>query len=91
MTHPCKQIVTAAKYLQTSGMTSDQLSQIHHFSLKGRKISFGQTMSYFGTDKNLNQNNLDFAKRIEYVETEHRRIGGNLDTIVQQALRRVPF
>ena len=91
MTHPCKQIVKAAEYLQNAGMTSDQLSRIHHFSAKGRTISFGQTISYFGIDKNLRQTNLNFAKRIEFVESEHKRTAGNLNSIVAQAVHRVPL
>ena len=91
MTHPCKQIVKAAKYLQSAGMTSEQLSRIHHFSIKARTISFGQTVGYFSTDKNLRQNNLNFAKRIELVESEHRRAPGNFDAMVAQAVRQVPF
>src|ERR1700685_3321993 len=40
--------VEAAKHLEASGLTSTQLSSVHHFSLKGRDVTYPEAYRCFG-------------------------------------------
>jgi hypothetical protein len=91
MNHLCEQVVESATYLQSAGMSREQLSQLHHFSLKGRLVSFAQTCDYFSVSKDLKQNNIRFAERLNFVASEHRRSKQGLSLLVQQALVRWPL
>jgi hypothetical protein len=88
MSHLCEQLVEAAQYLQSKGMSQQQLSALHHFSAKGREVTFASIIKYFGINKNLRANNIQFAERLKFVATEHRRTGKNLNVLVQEALNR---
>lgn len=91
MSHLCQQLVQASLYLQLQGMSQEHYSQLHHFSLKGREVTFTSTLRYFGTSKNLRQNNIAFAERCKYVESEHRRTGESFAVLIEQALQRFPL
>jgi hypothetical protein len=67
------------------------LSALHHFSAKGREVTFTSTFNYFGTNKNLKENNIQFAERLKFVASEHRRTGKNFNLLVQEALNRWPL
>ena len=84
-------LVQASLYLQSQGMSQEHYSQLHHFSLKGREVTFSSTLRYFGTSKNLRHNNIAFAERCKYVESEHRRTGGSFPVLIEQALQRFPL
>ena len=90
MSDPCKEIVQAARYLQADGMSRKQLSALHHFSAKGREVSFASICRYFGAGKNLRANNRRFAERLTFV-ADARRHGEGLDPLVQEALARWPL
>jgi hypothetical protein len=72
MTHRSDQVVNAARYLHTAGMSSDELTAIHHFSRSGKRVTFGSILNYFAGSKELQANNGAFAERICYVASEHR-------------------
>ena len=72
MTHRSDQVVNAARYLQTAGMSTDELTALHHFSLSGKRVTFGSIPRYFAGSKELQDNNAAFAERICYVASEHR-------------------
>jgi hypothetical protein len=91
MSHVCEQLVDAARYLQASGMSQRQLSEMHHFSLKGREISFSGIYSYFGENKSLKQNNANFAARIIFIANDHRHGRGSFDRLIETALSRWPL
>ena len=91
MSHLCEQIVDATGYLQARGLTQGQLSTLHHFWLKGRQISFSLVYAYFGTSKNLQERNADFAHRLTFVARKHRAGSGQMVTLIEQALSRWPL
>lgn len=85
MPHPCDQITKDARSLERAGMTNRQLSQLHHFALSGRTVSFTAVARYFGTRKELREANTAFGA------TEHTRTGKPLDKLITEALRAVPL
>lgn len=91
MPHLCEQLVEAAHDLESEGMSSDQLSQIHHFSLRGQKFYFSGVYSYFGTYKNLQQNNINFAERVTFVASRHKESGQAFNDLIEQALKIYPL
>ena len=72
MAHRSDQVVTAARYLQDAGMSSDELTALHHFSRSGKKVTFASIPKYFAGSKELQDNNAAFAERICFVALEHR-------------------
>jgi hypothetical protein len=91
MPHPCEQLIEAAHYLESEGMSSDQLSQLHHFSLRGGKVYFKLVYCYFGTNKNLQQNNSNFAERVTFVASRRKASGQAFKDLIEQALKRWPL
>lgn len=91
MNDPCKNIIEAARYLQAGGMSQKQLSALHHFSTKGREVSFTSIGRYFGVGKNLRANNGQFAERLTFVADTHRQSGKDLNLLIQEALVRWPL
>jgi hypothetical protein len=89
--HLCEQIVEAAHHLQAAGMTADQLSRLHHFSLQGRRISYPLVYSYFGVNKNLRDKNSRFGGRLVSVANGHREKGPPFPDLVDRALRLYPL
>ena len=91
MSHLCEQLVAAAQYVATARMSKKQLSRLHHFSLKGREVTFAEAYRYFGTNRELGKNNTNYAERLKYVATKHKEGGKNLDSLIDQALKQWPF
>ena len=95
MPHLCDQLVKAAHYLESEGMSSDQLSQLHHFSLRGGKVYFKLVYFYFGTNKNLQENNINFAERVTFVASRHKESGQAfndlIEDLIEQALIKWPL
>jgi len=87
----CKQLVEDAHYLESVGMSREQLSQLHHSSLNGGMESFGGTYSYFGKSKSLRQNNIDYAERLRFVADKHKQGEHGIAFLIQQALRKWPL
>lgn len=88
MSHLCEQLVEDVRYLRSAGMSEQQLSALHHFSLKGRKVTFRRLESYFSTNRDLRQTNYNFAERLRFVASEHRRGRKEFSTLVGEALRK---
>jgi hypothetical protein len=86
-----RQLVESAHYLESTGMSKQQLSALHHFSRQGRQVGFRQTYAYFGESKRLRQNNANFAERLKFVAVEHRRGRQGFGALIQQALKRWPL
>jgi len=89
--HICEQIVNSSKYLESQGMSQDQLSSLHHFYLKGRDISFNLTNDYFGVNKNLKTRNSNFANRIIFVADQYKQHKGSMSQLIEQALEKWPL
>lgn len=91
MSHVSERIVTSLRYLESAGMSVDQLSQLHHFSLRGRTVSFSRGFRYFGVNKELRENNIRYAERLAFVANAHKLGEGPLNALVRQALARWPL
>ncbi|CAN5333392.1 hypothetical protein BH11PSE9_BH11PSE9_11660 [soil metagenome] len=92
MKHLCERLVDASHYLESKQMSQALYSTLHHFSLKGRQITFKSTYAYFDASKNLRQRNVGFAERCIWVADEHRRnVGQEFQSLVAEALRRFPL
>ncbi len=72
-------------------MSQQQLSTLHHFSLKDREETFNSTLRYFGENKELRRNNLNYANRLKFVAAEHCRTGKSFNLLIQQALGKWPL
>jgi hypothetical protein len=72
-------------------MSREQISQLHHFSLRGRKASFSEAYRYFGANKELGQKNVRYAERLKFVAAEHKRSKKDINVLVNQALQRWPL
>ena len=91
MSHLCEQLVEEVRYLQSAGMSQQQLSALHHFSLKGRRVTFRRLESYFSTNRDLRQTNYNFAERLRFVAHEHRHGRKEFSVLVGEALRKWPL
>ena len=89
--HICEQLVEAALYLKSVGMTGAQLSQLHHDSLVGKRVSFSKTCNYFSRNTDIRPINVHYAERLKYVAAEHRRTGDSLGALAKRALARWPL
>lgn len=81
--HICEQIVNSSKYLEAQGLTQNQLSSLHHFSLNGRDTSFSSTNNYFGANKNLQERNTKFGNRIIFVANQYKQGKGNFTRMLR--------
>jgi hypothetical protein len=89
--HSCKKIVDAAKYLEANGFTQKQLSSIHHFSLKGRDVSFAEAYRYFGQNKELKDRNLAYGERLAFIAERYKAKAGRFSELIVQALGKWPL
>ena len=60
MSHLCEQLVEAARYLEAVAMTREQLSQLHHFSLKRGRANEAKPLSA-ACNRTLRANIIIFA------------------------------
>ena len=91
MSHVCEQLVVDARYLKGAGMSQEQLSTLHHFSLKDREETFKSTLKYFGKNRDLRHKNTDYANRLKFVAAEHRHSGTGFNVLIAQALKKWPL
>lgn len=89
--HACQQLIEAAKYLESVGMSGQQLTQLHHFSLTGRMVTFKEAYRYFGTKKDLGEKNANYAARLSFMADCHKRGRHNIDVLIQEAIARWPL
>jgi hypothetical protein len=89
--HLCQKFVDAAKYLEANGFTSKQLSSIHHFSLKGRDVTYAEAYRYFSVPKELQRRNSDYANRLMFIASQYRAKAGTLRQLISAALRKWPL
>lgn len=89
MSHVCQRLVEAARYLETQGMTVEQLRTLHH-SLR-RLETFNSTYKYFGKDRELRPVNISYADRLIFVAEMHQAKPGPIGKLVSEALLRWPM
>jgi hypothetical protein len=71
-------------------MTNEQLSRLHHFSLKGRAMSFAAVYRNFGTRKELLAANPDFGWRLRIVARRDAVGCESFASLVTESLRQIP-
>ena len=86
MKHLCEQLIESAHYLESVGFSREQLSALHHFSVRGGKVGYPETYAYFGVNKELRKSNRAFAERLNYVAAEHQRSRTGLSVLVSRHL-----
>ena len=89
--HICEQVVESVQYLEEHGFTKKQLSSLHHFSLTGKDVGFNSVKKYLGINKNLQDNNYNFANRIIYVASQYKNKKGSFLEVIEQALKKWPL
>ena len=72
-------------------MTSEDFTRLHHFSLKGRKVSLAEAISYFERKTSIQGKNLELADRCVYLAMEVEKQPSALPTLMRQALERFPL
>ena len=84
-------LVAILEYLRQSGMSSKQLSKIHHASLVGRKVYFGSSIAYFKKHDSMLDANSGFAKRCIFVANRHLAGETEIEQLVSAALSNCPL
>jgi DGQHR domain-containing protein len=84
-------LARALRKLQSIGMTSEDFTRLHHFSLKGRRASLADAISYFDGKSSIHGKNLELARRCEYLATAIEDRSSDLPTLMRQALERFPL
>ena len=81
-------LVTAAKYLEQSGMAFELLRQMHHSPR--RDETFKSTLRYFAGKLELKDNNMKYGARLTYVAQQHAATGKSLTLLVSEAMQLYP-
>jgi hypothetical protein len=89
--HICEKLMNSALYLEQHGFTQDQLSALHHFSLKDRPVRYNGIYKYFGTNKELQHRNALFAERVIFVADNYKDNKGSFSQLINEALTRWPL
>jgi hypothetical protein len=84
-------VVAALQYLEAHGLTRDQLSALHHFSLKHRPFGFAAARRYFEEPREWGERNAFFVERVLHVARAHQQQAQPLRLLVADALRRWPL
>jgi hypothetical protein len=83
--------VEAAKHLEASGLTSKQLSSVHHFSLNGRDVTYAEAYRYFSAPKELQGRNADYENRLVFIAGQYKAKAGTFPQLINTALRKWPL
>ena len=84
-------LARALRKLQSVGMTSEDFTRLHHFSLKGRRASLAEAINYFDRKASIQGKNLELALRCAYLEAAIEERPTELQTLMRQALDRFPL
>jgi hypothetical protein len=87
----CQQLVEAAHFLEANGFTQKQLSSIHHFSLKGRDVTYAAAYRYFSVPKELKIRNQKYANRLSFIADQYRAGAGRFEDLIVAALEKWPL
>jgi uracil-DNA glycosylase len=89
--HLGQKLVAAAKFLESNGMSEEQLSQLHHFSLKGRNVTYAEAYRYFSKAQDLKDRNADYANRLIFIANKYMARAGSLSALFSEALQTWPL
>lgn len=84
-------LVQSLRRMHAAGLTSAQLTCLHHFSLKGRRVSLADVLAYFDERSSLRGNNISFAERCRYIAGQLDAGESDLSGLIDQALVRCPL
>lgn len=84
------QLLVDLSYLESAGMTVDQLRSLHHWA--GRpgseeRVTFNSARNYFSREHEMGANNSLFAARLHFVADAHKR---DIAALVEMAVRSIP-
>lgn len=84
------QLLDDLAYLESAGMTLDQLRSLHHWA--GRpgseeRVTFNSARDYFSRGHEMGANNSLFADRLHLVAEAHKR---DISALVELAIRTLP-
>jgi hypothetical protein len=84
------QLLDDLAYLESAGLTVDQLRSLHHWA--GRpgseeRVTFNSARNYFKREHEMGANNSQFANRLHFVADAHKR---DIAALVEMALRTIP-
>lgn len=84
------QLLEDLSYLESAGMTLDQLRALHHWA--GRpgseeRVTFNSARDYFSRGHEMGVNNSLFADRLHFVAEAHKR---DISALIELALRVLP-
>lgn len=84
------QLLEDLAYLESVGMTLDQLRALHHWA--GRpgakeRVTFNSARDYFSRGYEMRVNNALFANRLHFVAKAHRR---DISSLIELAVRVIP-
>ena len=92
------QLLEDVAYLESIGMTLDQLRSLHHWA--GRpgseeRVTFNSARDYFGREHEMGVNNSLFADRLNFVAKAQKQAAVeacpvDIGTLVEQAVRGLP-
>lgn len=90
MSKKSTQLLDDLAYLESVGMTLDQLRSLHHWA--GRpgseeRVTFKSARDYFSRGHEMGTNNSLFAERLHLVAEAHKH---DLSALVEMAVRAVP-
>lgn len=84
-------LISLLEYLRDAKMSTDLLTEMHHFSVKSRRVTFGAAISYFCRHDAMRTTNAQFAERCQFVVSRHRVGKGSLRKLVSEAMARYPL
>ena len=85
------QLIADLEYLERSGLTTEQLRSLHHWSGRpeaATRVTFAAAREYFAQGRDLKANNAAFADRLRLIADLHQR---GIATLVERALLQYPL
>lgn len=85
-----KQLLDDLTYLESAGLSVDQLRSLHHWA--GRpgseeRVTFNSARDYFARGHEMGRNNSVFAERLHFVAEAHKR---DMSKLVELAVSTFP-
>jgi hypothetical protein len=84
------QLLADLDYLESEGMTTQQLRSLHHWAGRPdaeRRVTFNSLRTYFKRELEMEANNSLLAARLHFVADAHKR---DLSALVEGAIRALP-
>ena len=86
--HLCALTVEALTYLQSAGMTKDQLKDVHHNPR--RTETYHAALRYFSSPKELRAVNEAYSKRLQSIAERHKAEQLFFDQLIVESIKQWP-